>query len=409
MGFFSVFKDKSKRNKTETPTVNAHYTRLGRRTAFVRYVCLLVVVLFAIYSLSFHSNEITIENFRYMIKFINLGENADAPMGSHIAFDGSEGNRGMIFKSDLAVLNESGLTITGWDGEIILRSTFSYDHPKMEENGINLFCYDLGGKELRIFNSYSLLSEMSFDYPIYWLAASADGGFAVATSAKSYRSAVYVYDKEFRQVYSGVFGSRYVDFVDISDDGEEVVIASHYSEKGNLVTQVSKYSIHSEDSVFDEKFIGEIPLGIYYTENGFSLITSDKMRLYNAENDVTAEVDFQGRNLLSGRFFGSRALVTYRLEGLSGGTEAVIYRPDGSIEYTKNFDSSITDAVICGDRLYSLMPGTLTVCGISDTEETTYSIPTSYSVLVPDGDRVILFSENQAEYFDSNNFNTEEQ
>ncbi len=405
MGAFSWFKDKNtKKNKQETPTVESHYIKLARKASFMRYAVLLFIVLFGVYSFSFHSSEITVDNFDYMMKFLNVGEDEEGLKGSVISFDGSVGNRGLIYKGDLAVLNENGLTVTGWDAEVILRDSFSFDHPKIIENGKNIFCYDLGGKELRIFNSYSRLSKMNFDYPIHFVDASANGEFCVVSSAKSYRSAVYVYDAEFRIRYSRFFSDKYVNFAAISPNGQEFIVAAQYSKNGNLATQISKFSISSEDAVFSQEFIGEIPLGIYYTENGYCLLTTDTMRTFNENNEIVSEISFSGRKLLSGKIFGTRSLINYGLEGLSGGTETVIYRNDGSVEYTKRFETALSDATVCGNVLYTLSPGVLTVCNIENGEESKYSIPTSYSALVRDGDSIILFSENRAEYFNKDSF-----
>lgn len=400
MGAFSVFKKKKSNNSKQTPTVEAHYMKLARRASLLRYTVLVLIVLFAVYSFSFHSSEITVDNFEYMMKFLNVGEDTEARENTVIAFDGSKGNRGIIYKGDLAVLNENGLTVTGWDGDVILRETFSFDHPKMIENGINVFCYDLGGRELRIFNSYSQLQRTSYDYPIRWLSAAASGEYAIVSSAKGYRSAVYVYDKEFRLIFSRLFGDKYVDFVAVSPNGQEFITAAHYSKNGNLITQLSKFSTTSADALFTQEFIGEIPLGIYYTSEGCCLLTTDKMRYLNNENEIVSETAFGERKLLSGKVFGSRTLVNYALEGLSGGTETVVYRADGSIEFQKRFATSLSDTLICENTLYTLSPGTLTVFDMESGEEQSFSIPTSYSSLVPDGNELILFSENQAEFFD---------
>lgn len=400
MGAFSVFKKKKSNNSKQTPTVEAHYMKLARRASLLRYTVLVLIVLFAVYSFSFHSSEITVDNFEYMMKFLNVGEDTEARENTVIAFDGSKGNRGIIYKGDLAVLNENGLTVTGWDGDVILRETFSFDHPKMIENGINVFCYDLGGKELRIFNSYSQLQRTSYDYPIRWLSAAASGEYAIVSSAKGYRSAVYVYDKEFRLIFSRLFGDKYVDFVAVAPNGQEFITAAHYSKNGNLITQLSKFSTTSADALFTQEFIGEIPLGIYYTSEGCCLLTTDKMRYLNNESEIVSETAFGERKLLSGKVFGNRTLVNYALEGLSGGTETVVYRADGSVEFQKRFATSLSDTLICENTLYTLSPGTLTVFDMESGEEQSYSIPTSYSSLVPDGNELILFSENQAEFFD---------
>ncbi len=406
MGAFSIFNDKrAKRKKPETPTIQTHYTKLARRAALIRYVCMILVVVFAVYSFSFHSDEITLANFRYMLKFINLGDEADSPAGTLIAFDGNEGNRGLIYKGDLAILNEGGLTITGWDGEVLHKSAFSFNHPKMEQDGSYLYCYDLGGKELKIFNSYQQLSKTpTFDYPIYGLATSQGNNFAVISSAKGYRTAVFVYNNNFLLRYSAYFGDKYVAFTDISDDGNEFIVAAYNSKNGTIVTTVSKFRIDTKDAIYTKEFQGEMPLGLNYTSDGYCLTTSDYSRTFNADNELVSEVSFGSRRLLSGKVYGERRAVTYAMEGLSGGTEVVIYRPNGSIEYRKQFPTSLSDATICGDTLYTLSPGVLTECDITSGTEKSYSVPTSYSSLVPDGDKIILFSENQAEYFIASNF-----
>lgn len=410
MGAFSIFKDGRSKNKQETPTIQSHYKQLAQKATFLRYVCMVFVVVFAVYSFSFHSDEITMANFRYMLKFINLGDEADNPTGSLITFDGNEGNRGIIYKGDLAVLNSGGLTITGWDGDVLHKSAFSFDHPKMEIDGNYLYCYDLGGKELKIFNSYQQLDKTpTFDYPIYGLATSDNSNFAVISSEKGYRSSVFVYDSHFRDVYVCRSGTKYISSIDMSKDGKEFLTAAYNSENANLVTTISKYSVDDDSgAIFSRSFEGEIPLGVYYTENGYCLMTSNGIRHFNNENEITSEISFVNRELLSGRVYNNKSLITYGLDGLSGGTEAVIYDLEGNTIYSKRFTSALSDSTVCGNKMYALSPGVLYECDIESGEEVAYSIPTSYSSLVPNGERVILFSENQAEYFKSENFNVKD-
>ncbi len=408
MSAFAIFKDRRSKNKQETPTIQSHYKQLARKAALLRYICMVFVVVFAVYSFSFHSDEITMANFRYMLKFINLGDEVDNPTGTLISFDGNEGNRGIIYKGDLAVLNAGGLTITGWDGDVLHKSAFSFDHPKMAIDGNYLYCYDLGGKELRIFNSYQQLDKTpTFDYPINGLATSNSGNFAVISSQKGYRSVVFLYDSHFRGIYVCYSGSRYISSVALSDDGKEFITAAYNSENANLVTTISKYSINDDSQAqFTRSFVGEIPIGIYYTETGYCLMTSNGIRHFNNEDEIVSEVSFANRDLLSGRIFANKSLVTYGLDGLSGGTEAVVYNNDGDVLYSKQFSTSLSDATICGNKMYAIAPGVLYECDIDSGEELAYDVPTSYSSLVQSGDRIILFSENQAEYFKPENFTT---
>ncbi len=411
MGAFSAFSEKkSKRNRQETPSVSVYYTKLARKAVALRYAVLIGVVVFTVYSLSFHSAEITMENFEYMMKFVNQGEEAALPQGTLVTFDGSAGNQGVIYKGDLAVLGNSGLTVTGWDGDIILQKSFAYDHPKIIQNGEHLFCYDLGGKELKIFNSYSQLQTISFDYPIYGFSTSESARFAVISSSKGYRTSVHIYDKEFRLIYTCYFGNKYADFVALNKDGVGFITASHYSQNANLVTVISRFRTDSaeDDPLFSQTFVGEIPLGIYYTDDGYCLLTSDALRFFNSKDEIVSELKFEDKKLLSGDVYGSRALMTYGLKGLSGGTNAVVYDKNGKEEFSVKFDYSLSDTLIMGDTLYALAPGKLTVCNIVTGEKKDYDIPTSYSALIPADDQLIIFSENQAEFFDAADYSETE-
>ena len=409
MGAFSAFTEKkSKRNRRETPSVSSYYTKLARNAVICRYAVMIAIIAFTVYSLSFHSDEITMENFEYMMKFVNQGEEAAAPKGTLITFDGSSGNQGLIYKGDLAVLGNNGLTITGWDGDIILQESFAYDHPKIAQNGEHLFCYDLGGKELQIFNSYSHLQTITFDYPIYGFSTSESARFAVISSSKGYRTSVHIYDKEFRKIYTCYFGNKYTDFVSINKDGVGFITAAHYSQNANLVTVISRYRTDSteNDPLFSQTFVGEIPLGLSYTSDGYCLLTSEAMRFFNVNDEIVSEIKFGEKELLSGEIFNNRVLMTYSLKGLSGGTDAVIYDTNGKELYSADFDYSLSDTLISNEMFYALAPGKLTVCNLTDKTRVDYEIPSGYSsLLMGNDDKLIIFSENQAEYFDETKYN----
>ncbi|MBR5746384.1 MAG: hypothetical protein IKX92_03900, partial [Clostridia bacterium] len=281
-----------------------------------------------------------------------------------------------------------------------------FDYPKMLTNGTDLFCFDIGGKEIKVYNSYSQRETKipAFEYPIHWVAASQSGSFAVVSSAQGYRSAVYVYDKEYRLIYTCLFGNKYVDFADISPDGKEILVAGHYSENADITAFVSRYSVTSDSPLSEYSFIGETPFGIYYTDSGYSLITGDKIRNYlKTDPNPVSEISFAGKRLMSARMYGDRALVTYSTEGLSGGTELDVYGFDGKVLYNSRFETSLSDTLICGGSVYALAPGELSLGNISSGITELHYVPTAFTRLIADGDRAILFSADTARYFDKNN------
>ncbi len=404
MSAFSVFRDRrTKKTAKETPTVEKHYLKLASRTALLRYILLIFLIVFAVYSFSFHGDDITMENFRYMLKFINLGDEAETPEGSVLTFDASDGNRGMIFKGDLCVLNESGVTVTGWDGDVLVKGSFGYDHPKMTQNGINLFCYDLGGSELSVFNSYSQVFGQKYDYPIYGVAASKSGSYAVISSEKGYRSAVFVYDQHFRETFKHAFGKRYSDFVAINDSGDEILVLSHYSQNGHLCSALSVFDCRSdsEEPRIQQDFVGELPLGVYYTNQGFAVLTGNALRFFDKDGNQTGIVDLTQKKLLSAYVEPSGAALTFGMEGLSGGNELCIYGLDGGQRAAYRFDSTLSDVMVTEECVWTISPGELTKCLLDGSGGKVYEVQTSFNRLLSDDGKLILFSENEAHYFDT--------
>ena len=73
MSAFSVFSDHRKRKKNmQTPTVEQYYRDRAKRLSRVRYLCLLLCAAFLLYGFAVHGEELTAENFRYMLKFLDV-------------------------------------------------------------------------------------------------------------------------------------------------------------------------------------------------------------------------------------------------------------------------------------------------------------------------------------------------
>ena len=102
-----------------------------------------------------HGSELTMDNFRYMLKFLSFTETTSSDSAELFHFDYADDNQGAIYKGDVAVLNGSGISVYSKDAEKVFSFSFRMDHPKLVSEGDSLYAYDLGGNEVRIFNSYS--------------------------------------------------------------------------------------------------------------------------------------------------------------------------------------------------------------------------------------------------------------
>jgi len=404
MGAFSIFKNKKNRKKQNViPTVEEYYLRLARRTSVAKFILIMIIATFTVFSFSNYRNELTIENFRYTLKFIDFGAKTVVESASVVYFDNDISNKGTLLRGDLCVLNTSGLSIHDFSGTKLLQADFKFDHPKMVANSRSLLVCDLGGNSLKAFNSYSNIYNETFDYPIYGLSSNKNGEFIIISSAQNYRSAFFVYDREFRVIYNYYFGDKYIDYASISEDGKQVLVLLHYSQDGKLISLLAKFDIDSEEPSFQTEFIGEMPLGVnFMTDGKYSVLTSNSLRFYSSDNNIKNEIFFKEKSLLGYEFNNEYVIICYNNIGLSSGTELDIFDKEGNTVIERNFSNAVLDKKISNDTLYVLMNESITIVDLTgEKEDITVDIDSNYKELITNDNEVILFSISRAEYLDT--------
>lgn len=399
MSAFSVFSDRKKRKKnTQTPTVEQYYENRARRLSHVRYTCLLLTVLFVVYGFAVHGEELTPENFRYMLKFVDLTEEDDVTEANTVRFDYSSGNIGGIYKGDVVVLNGDGLSLYGWDAEKLFSVSFRMEAPRLAIAPQSIFAYDLGGSEVRIFNSYSQYAQLTLSYPIYGFSTCDSGTFAVITSEKNYRTAVCVYDSNARQVYKRLLSDTYVDQIALSPDGSEFLALGHYAQGGDLITVLQRYSLTDEEPVFTASYAGELPLRVGYLDRErFAVLTGSTLRCYEVGvADPAGTLSLNDMSLQGCSFSGGRVLLTFSDSGLSGGTVLQVYGGDASLQASYRYEGAVNDKMILQDSLCVLTMGEVTVTPLSGGEPTVYEIGKDALQLLHDDEILILFEKSDA-------------
>ncbi len=367
MSVFSIFTDRKKRKKnTETPTVEQYYEKKARRVSHLRYFCLMATVLFGVYGFTAHGDVLTAENFRYMLKFLDLTE-IDVSTSAEIRYDYAESNRGALFKGDLAVLNTDGLTVysrqAGTTGSKLFSEAFRMEDPRLAVTSQNIFAYDLGGNEVRMFNSYSQIAKLSMDYPIYGFSAVDSGHFAVITAEKNYRTAIYVYDAYARQIYKRLLSNTYIDYIALSPDGKQFLALGHEAGGGYLRTLLQVYSVKEELPLYTATFSGELPLMAGYLGNGnFAVLTGSSLRFFDGENHTPVKtLSMEGVGLAGCRFGDGFLLLTTTGGGLSDGVELTVYDSNGETVARAPCENVPLDVRYADGTMYLLSAEGLTI------------------------------------------------
>lgn len=411
MSAFSVFTDRKKKKKNiETPTVQQYYQKRAVRISHLRYACLLLTVLFVVYGFMIHGDVLTAENFRYMLKFLDLTEQVAEEGTGEVHFDYAEDNIGGFFKGDIVVLNRDGLSVYSWETGVettrLFAEPFRMEDPKLVTTPQSIFAYDLGGNEIRMFNSYSQIARLSMDYPIYGFDASESGNFAVITSEKNYRTAVYVYDSYARQIYKRLLSDTYIDQVALTPDGSHFAALGHESKGGYLQSVLQVYSVKDEEPLFSQTFVGELPLMAGYLDNNtYAVLTGSYLRLYqNDRQEPVAALSMDGKKLMGCRFSGSHVLMTFGDSSLAGGTIVSAIDKNGTERLSLHFDGAIEDLHLQQDTLYALLMGELTTAPLSGGSPSAYTVANdTLQILFDDDGKPIVFEKSYAYRLDKEN------
>lgn len=362
MSAFSIFKDdKRKQNKEQTPTAQAYYTRLANRAKIGMFSAIIALILFCLLAYSFYPDELTAENFKYLLKFISFEQTENVEVGSAIIFDTDPTNRYAIVRGDIAVLSKTQLTVYDTAGQLLQRTGIKNDNPMLLTVGKNMIIYDLGGSQLNVYNSFSHVYSENFGYPILGVSAAEDGSYAVLSGAKNYRSAVYVYDSNYRLTFSHYFPTEYSTAMQLDKAGKNVLVLSHISENGDYLGSAALFSTTAEEPIANFKFVGELPLNCHFTDDGGYIILTDKyLRFYGADNTLKSEIAVSG-NLLNCNFGGNYVMLAFDNTGLSENKELTVYDSMGNNVYRTETSARPDDVLLYGSRLYMLTMGKLSV------------------------------------------------
>lgn len=394
MSAFSIFKDKRKQaKKQQTPTAEAYYLKLANRAKVGMFALIIALVAFCLFSYSFYPDELAIENFRYLLKFISFEQNEEIDIGSEIVFDTDITNRYTMVRGDIAVLSKTQLAVYDTSGQLLQRTAMKNDNPMLVTAGKNMIIYDLGGKEINIYNSFSQVYTESFGYPVLGVSAADTGAYAVLSGAKNYRSAVYVYDANYRLVFSHYFPTEYSTNLQLNNSGKKLLVLSHISENGDYLGSAALFDTGSEEPVANFKFAGELPLSCHFTsDGGYIILTDSSIRFYDSDNNQISEKELE-HGLLNCVYGEDYAALTFDTAGLTESKTLKVYDMGGNQVYSEVLKAQPDDILIQNGRLYTLSLGRLTVYDL-ENRETLFDIAVDTEAvdMIISDDKLLVFT-----------------
>lgn len=324
----------------------------AKKFRFYKFVTVTVLVLFLLGGFLLFENEITIENLRYMVKYLDFSSSGAFSEESVIYYNADTANNFEVFRGDLALINPDGVTLYDRLGSAVMTDSYNMTTPTAVCGDKYLAIYDLGGHSVRVYNSFSLLFEESFRYPVQAVSINSDGAFCVVTAEKNYRSAVFVYDRNFEETYRWLSADKLALGAFLSDRNE-LSISTIQVIDGELVSELIELKVGTKKTVSEFTLRGELPLTHRMERQKTFLVTDLGFHILK-KGEVVASKDFVQGSILKVALGENRIAVLCDQLSVGVNYELSIYNEKGEELRTHKFSETIRDLKVYDDSVYVL-------------------------------------------------------
>jgi len=381
------------------PNVNAYYLVLSGRFKTAKYITLCILVVFLLTMVILFREEITVENFRYLIKDFELGDNTSISSDSLISYDSDLQVNLALYKGDLVVCGSSYFYLCDLRGNKILSETSKFSNPVILSSEKYFMVYGLSEYTYSVYNTFSELHTETFEYPITSAAISDEGMYAICTRTSEYRSVVYLYNKNFEKI-GEIYKNEFIMDIQLKKDATELLILYVSSEDGNYCTDIVNCAPYSNQSSSAKKVKNSFPIKCGYTlYGGYSVVYDNKVEFYDSEYILRNTYDFPSSMVpLTVEITDRYTVVTYNKNIVgddscvwvmgADGTEILNHSIEAQPKKTKTSENFVFVLIDGSVRRINLSDGAATECRVSDR---------ALDILIVDDDNVLVCYPNRTE------------
>lgn len=337
----------------ETERVNKRYKRASVAVGISKYIVITVFFLFFMAMTFVYSSEITVENYRYILKDMNLKIPTGIEEYGQIYYASDMEQSYDIYRGDFVCVGRGALEVVDMTGKQVQSTPLKYVNPRLITSGKYMLVYDLSNNSYSVFNTFSLLYSDTLDYPISCADCNDEGYYMIVSRDAEYKSTVGVYNKEMKRVYLYQTNERYVYDAQLNNDGSFVLYTCK-AENGDHCSEIIKGNIKEEDVRVTYERKGTAFLSAEKSgADTVSVLCSDSLLFFSADN-LVSEYSFFGR--VCRRFAagdGNTALVLSS-EGAGADSKLIVFDTAGDVLYESEANSDITGLYCRNKNVYSI-------------------------------------------------------
>lgn len=335
----------------------AYYFRIAKRFRIAAFFLLGVMIIFIVVMLSVNRDEITVENLRYFLRYIDTRQAEKSATTDTVVYGDTESIvRFGVYRNGLVVVGHDRVQIFDLTGEEILDITQSNAAPQLLTSDEYMLIYNIGGTTFQLYNSLSKEYEESYPYPIGCAALGDTGTFLITTRSMEYRSVVNVYNSNFEQIYRWYSPDKHIMDASFRNGDKEFVLAALGTlDNGTCYAEIILCETDKEEKRAVFRIEDEIIYRARYTEDGGLVLLGGKaVYVYDRDMQKIAEVSYGGYTPVMMDSTGDYTYFTLNKNIVGSNYTVTVIDGVGEILYSGDVNGEIKGAVLHPDAMYLL-------------------------------------------------------
>ena len=351
--FFSPEPQKEKvlRQEDFTAAGDVYYANVSAGYKVAQRFLWLLFILFMVFSIFFHRQDITYDNFFYLMRDFSSAVDAETTNYETVSYESSPGQRFALYRGGVASVSPSRISAFTTTGRRTLKMSSEFSAPFAVASDQYLLVYDTAGKTFSVYNSFSRIYTETLTNPITNACFAEDGSFAVITRDAGHRAVVHVYypDENFkRDTYRW---NAYMFDVAMDSDNDRLVFVFYGAGDGTGETLISLRQKSTMEEITSVKLSGEFPLDCGFLENNkFALITDGAVRIFDKSFDEGVSQAYEYNGGITGFSITEEGLAVSLIN--SSKNEVIAFDKDGELVYHDMVGVNVTDIGIVSNYLF---------------------------------------------------------
>ena len=337
---------------------NKRYKRAAVIVGILKYVVLTSLFIFFMSMTFVYSSQITVENFRYILKDMNLKIPTGKEEYGDIYYVADMEQSYAVYRGDFVCVGRGTLQVIDMAGKQIQSTALKYIKPRLVTSGKYMLVYDLSNTQYSIFNTFSLLHTATLDYPISDADMNDEGYYLLVSRDAEYKSCVTVYNKEMETVYVYQTNDRYIFDAHLYNDGSFVLYASK-AKDGDSYSEIIKGNIKEKEVKITYERAGTIFLSAEKSGNETTSVLCSDTILFFSGDEIIAEYSFFGRVCRRFAAGDGNTAAVLSSEGAGADSVLMVFDTAGKVLYESDAGSDVAALYCHNKNVYSLYTGSV--------------------------------------------------